>query len=110
MLFSMNTEASADLHRSGSRSTIGWQIRRGRGRPAWAGLLRGVHSGVPPSPRPRPLSARARGSASCKWRALRQMRSSGSGGGSGSGSWYLPLLLSRGSQGSETPSGRPLAS
>lgn len=48
MLFSMNTEASADLHRSRSRSSIGWRAWEGRGQ------LRGLGGCAEFAQEPRP--------------------------------------------------------
>lgn len=61
MLFSMNTEASADLHRSGPRSTIGWQARERAG-PACVGRAAALGSlrGPAPAEAPPPLGARSR--------------------------------------------------
>jgi hypothetical protein len=92
VLFSMNTEASADLHRSPLHRAIGWRARAGPG--SGAELAREPRPRRGPAPSPRACC-----SASCKWRAPRQMRSSGSGGCSRGGSWHLPLPLSRGSRG-----------
>lgn len=61
VLFSMNTEASADLHRSGSRSSIGWQIREGAG-PACVGWAAARSSLWSPAlaEAPPPVGARSR--------------------------------------------------
>lgn len=111
VLFSMNAEASADLHRSRHSRAIGWQMREGRGGPAWVWpwweLAFESHPRRVPAPTRRALAALP---ASCKWRAPRQMRSRGSGDGSGGSSWhFLPPLL-EGSQGTRAPCSCPSAS
>lgn len=57
----MNTEASADLHRSGPRSTIGWQAREGAGLACvgWAAALSSLRSPAS-TEAPPPLGARSR--------------------------------------------------
>ena len=110
VLFSMNAEASADLHRNRHRRAIGWQLLEERGRPAWVWPWWEVASESHPRRVPAPTRrALAPLPASCKWRAPRQMRSSGSRDGGGS-SWHFLPPLSGGSQGTAAPCGLPPAS